>query len=550
MAKPTRFTQEMMDEYFAKGYWIQETTADLWDRNARLIPQKEALVDSRGRLTWRQVKQLSDRIALGLLRMGYKKDEIIFVLLPNCNDSFVMRLACEKAGVLSMTALMTIRENEIEYVIKNFDVKGIAIPWRFRSFDYYQAVADMRPRLPSLKDIFVIGSEVPPGTHSIDKMARQPATREFPVTLLKKTRYTPTEVVTIGLTSGTTGIPKTAEHMAATRIATGTAYQRSVRLNGDDIVLNGINAVAGRGGAFCYSQPRVGAKTICLEIWNTEEAFKLIQRERTSILLLAPAQLAMMVRDPSLSNYDLSSLRCIACSTAPLSEDLIIAAEKKLKVPVLNSYGMFDGGGVSGVTINDDAETRHKTMGKPYPEVEIEVIDDEGNEVPPGQDGELIFRGPCTTAGYYRDMERTLEAWGTLGKDGWFHSGDMVKLDKAGNIVLTGRKKDVFKRGGQAVYPAEVEDLLTTHPKVEQAAVVGMPDPIMGEKGCAYIVLKKGERFTFDEMKSFLQSKKIAPYKIPERLEIIDELPMKNFKVVKAALREDVARKLKAEGKI
>jgi len=550
MAKPTRFTQEMMDEYLAQGLWIKETTADLWDRNARLIPQKEALIDSRSRLTWLQVKQNSDRIALGLLGMGYKKDEIIFVLLPNCNNSFVIRLACEKAGILSMTALMTIRESEIEYIIKTFEIKGIAIPWRFRSFDYYQAMVEMRPRLPTLKDIFVSGDEVPLGTHSIEVMARQPATKESLVRLLKKTRYPVTEVVTIGLTSGTTGIPKTAEHMAATRILTGTAYQRSVKLKGDDVVLNVINAVAGRGGAFCYSQPAVGAKTICLEVWSTAAVFKLIQRERATILLLAPAQLAMMVRDPSLGNYDISSLRCIACSTAPLSEELIIEAEQKLRAPVLNSYGMFDGGGVSGVTIDDDAETRHKTMGKPYPEVEIIIVDDEGNEVPPGQDGELTFRGPGTTSGYYRDMKRTLEAWGTLGKDGWFQSGDVVRIDKAGNLIISGRKKDVFKRGGQNVYPAEIEDLLSTHPKVEQAAVVGMPDPIMGEKGCAYVIPKKEETFTFEEMKSFLENEKIAPYKIPERMEITGELPTKNFKVVKAALREDVTKKLKTEGKI
>ena len=366
MAKPTRFTQEMMDEYLTKGLWLKESIADLWDQNARLIPQKEALVDSKSRLTWLQVKELSDRIALGFLRMGYKKDDVMFVLLPNCNDSYVVRLACEKAGILALTALMTLREAEIEYVITNFDVKGIAIPWQFRSFDYYQAVADMRSKLPSLKDIFVTGGEVPPGTHSIEKMARQPETKEFPVTLLEKTRYTSTEVVTVGLTSGTTGRQKTAEHMPANRIATGTAYQRAVKLKGDDIVLNGINAVAGRGGAFCYSQPQIGAKTICLEIWNAEEALKLIQREKATIVLSAPAQLAMMVNHPSFSNYDTSSLRCVVCSTSPLSEDLIIEAEKKLGVPILNGYGSFDGGGVSGTTIDDDVKTRHNTMGKPY----------------------------------------------------------------------------------------------------------------------------------------------------------------------------------------
>ena len=550
MAKPTRYTKEMIDEYLNKGLWLKESIADLWDQNARLIPKKEALVDSKGRLTWLQVKELSDKIALGFLKRGYKKDDVIHVILPNCNDSFVVRLACEKAGILALTSLMTLREAELEYVITAFEVKGIALPWQFRNFDYYQAVTDMRSKLPSLKDIFVSGDKVPPGTHSIEEMKREPETKEFPLTLLAKTRYTSTEVVTIGLTSGTTGRQKTAEHMPANRIATGTAYQRAVKLTGDDIVLNGINAVAGRGGAFCYSQPEIGAKTICVEIWNAEEALKLLQREKATILFTAPAQLAMMVNLPSFGNYDTSSLRCVVCSTSPLDQALIIEAEKKLGVPILNGYGSFDGGGVSGTTIDDDVKTRHTTMGKPYAGVELKVVDDNGNEVPAGQEGELVYRGPLTTTGYYRDMERTLEAWGTLGNEGWFHSGDIVKLDKDGNLVISGRKKDVIIRGGQNIYPIEIEELLVTHPKVDKAAVVAMPDPIMGEKTCAYVVLKGQEKLTFDEMKSFLQGKKIAPYKIPERLDYIDEIPMQNFKILKKALREDVAKKLKAEGEI
>lgn len=550
MAKPTRFTQEMIDEYLNKGLWLRESIADLWDQNARLIPEKEALVDSKSRLTWRQVKELSDRIALGFLRLGYKKDEVIFVLLPNCNDSFIVRLACEKAGILALTGLMTLREAEMEYVITNFDVKGIVIPWQFRSFDYYQAVVDMRSKLPSLKDIFVTGDKVPPGTLSIEKMAREFENKEFPFALLDKTRYSSTEVVTIGLTSGTTGPQKAAEHTPANRIAVGTAYQRVINLKHDDIVLNCLSAVAGRGGAFCYSQPQIGAKTICLEIWNAEEALKLIEREKVSLLFTAPAQLTMMIYHPSFRNYDTSSLRCALCSTSPLERDLSMEAEKKLGVPILNGYGSFDSGGVSGTSLDDDAETRHTTMGKPYPGVEIKVVDDDGNEVPVGEEGELLYRGPLTAAGYYRDMERTLEAWGSLGKEGWFHSGDIVKLDKEGNIIMSGRKKDVIIRGGQNIYPIEIEELLLTHPKVEKAAVVGMPDPVMGEKACAYVVLTGQDKLTFEEMKTFLQSKKIAPYKLPERLECIDEIPMRNFKIVKAVLRDDVAKKLRAESKI
>lgn len=550
MAKPTRFTQEMIDEYLEKGLWLKESIADLWDQNAKLIPGKEALIDSKVRLTWLQVKELSDKIALGFLKRGYQKDEVIHVLLPNCCDSFVVRLACEKAGILALTSLMTLREAELEHVITTFEVKGIVLPLKFRSFDYYQAIADMRSKLPSLKDIFVVGDKVPPGTYSIEEMKIEPETAEFPATMLEKTKYTSIEVVTAGLTSGTTGLQKTAEHMPANRIATGTAYQRAVKLTADDVVLNCINAVAGRGGAFCYSQPSIGAKTICLEIWDAEDALKLLHREKATILFTAPAQLAMLVKHPDFDKYDHSALRCVVCSTSPLDHPLLDEAEEKLGVPILNGYGSFDGGGVAGTTIDDDLETRRKTVGKPYDGVEIKVVDDDGHEVPIGQEGELLYRGPLTTAGYYRDMEKTLETWGILGKEGWFHSGDIVKLTEDGKLVISGRKKDVIIRGGQNIYPVEIEELLVTHPKVESVSVVGMPDPIMGEKTCAYVVPKGQEKLTFDEMKSFLESKRIAPYKMPERLEYIDGIPMENFKILKKVLRADITEKLKAEGKI
>jgi len=309
MAKPTRFTQEMFDEYFAKGYWTGETTAEIWDKKAQLHPDKEALIDSRHRLTWSQVKQQSDRIALGLLELGFKRDEIIFMLLPNCNDSFVWRLACEKAGILCITALMTLREAEIEYILKNYNVAGIAIPWQFRRFDYFQTVSNMHPKLPDLRHIFVHGDKTPDRAISIDEMAQRPIEKDYTADYLEKTRYGPTDVAIIGLTSGTTGIPKTAEHVIAARILLGEAYHEMPKLTDEDVVFNVINAIAGLGAAFCYAAPRKLAKTVCLEVWDTKEAMKIMERERATVFLTTPAQLAMLVRDPELNNHDISSLR-------------------------------------------------------------------------------------------------------------------------------------------------------------------------------------------------------------------------------------------------
>jgi len=549
MAKPTRFTPDMMDEYFAKGYWTKETTSQIWDKNAELYPDKEALIDSRNRLTWAQVKQRSDRLALGLLELGYKKDELVFMLLPSCNDSFIFRLACEKASILCMTSLMTLREAEIEHILKHFEVAGIAVPWKFRRFDYSKTIDDIRAELPALKHLFISGDEVPPNALSLEQMEQQPVEKNYPPDHLDKTRYAAAEVSVIGTTSGTTGLPKTAEHMIATRMALGEAYHLMPKLTGDDVVLNVINAVAGLGAAFCYSLPREAAKTVLLEVWDAKDALKLIQKERVTLLLTTPAQLAMLVRDPELSQYDTSSLRCVCSSTSPMTYEIAVESEEKLGVPVLNTYGTFDGGGISKTTIDDDAETRRRTVGKLHWGNDVKLLDDEGNEVPPGQDGEFYFRGPSTTAGYFRNMEQTLETWGALGKEGWFRTGDQARIDEKGNIVLTGRKKDMIIRGGQNIYPSEIEGILFMHPKVRQAALVGMPDPIMGEKACAYISLMEGEYFTFEEMIAFLKTKKMASYKLPERLEIVSELPMRDSqKVAKASLREDIAKKLKDEG--
>lgn len=553
MAKPTRYSQDMIDEYFSKGLWTEETTSDLWDRNAKLYPEKEAFIDSEKRLTWSQLKFLSDRLAHGILDLGFKRDELIFVLLPNWVESYIMRCACEKAGVLCGTALMTLREREIEDILKSFDALGVAIPLEFRRFNYYNAINEMWPRLPRLRSIFVMGEKIPPGTLSIENMMRQPLEERYSTDRFQERKYKPAEVQTIAFTSGTTGTPKGAEHVLAARMALGRAYGEKPKINEHDIVLNIIGPVAGLSAAFCYngSATLVGAKVVLSDIWSPDETLRLIQEERVTILLAVPAQLAQIVRQPDITEYDLRSLRCICTSTAPLPYTLARDLEETLNVPVLNIYGQVDGGIISAVSIDDPPEVRRTTVGRPHWNTVIALVDDEGTEVPLGEAGEIVYTGPTTSSGYFKDREGTLRVWGTLGRDGRCRSGDLAQVDRDGYLTLVGRKKDIINRGGQNIYPAEIEGLLLTHAKLKNAAIVPMPDPVMGERACAYVTLAPGEHFTFEEMVSFLRDKKIAPYKLPERLEIRDELPLTdNQKIAKGPLREDIIQRLKSEGKL
>jgi len=548
MAKATRYTQDMVDEYISKGYWTGETTAELWDRNAETIGSEEALVDSRRRLTWLQIKEKSDAMAVNLLDMGFQRDELIFLLVPNCVESYIVRLACEKAGILCLTALTGIREREIEYILKSYGVKGIVVQAQFRGFDYGRAIHAMMSGLPDLKYIFSMGDDIPQNSLSIEKMYRKPA---GDLQRLEERRFRMDEVAIIALTSGTTGMPKVAEHPVAARIALGDSYHKKLGLKRGDIILNVINGVAGLGAPVCYSSVREGAKTVVMEIWNAKEALRIIEKEQPTILLTTPAQFAMLLQEGDFDKYDTRSIRVVYCGTSPLSYEIARAGEAKLNALVLNAYGSFDGGGTSGTAAYDTEETRLHTAGQPHYGNEVVIVDEEGKEVKRGEEGELTFRGPCACSGYYKDLERTIEMWGTLGKDGWFRTGDLAKLDEGNNIILTGRKKEVIIRGGQNIYPSEIEGLLFMHPKVKHVAVVSMPDPIMGEKACAFVVTKDQEKLTFNEMTAFLAEKKIAKYKLPERLEIRESLPLRDEqKVAKNILLEEIRRILKAEGKI
>jgi non-ribosomal peptide synthetase component E (peptide arylation enzyme) len=298
-----------------------------------------------------------------------------------------------------------------------------------------------------------------------------------------------------------------------------------------------------------FIAPRVGAKIAMLEHFEAEEALKLIEKEKVTIACVVPAMLSMMVRHPNLKDYDLSSLRYLESTGSSLPYQLAIEAEEKMGCPIIQIYGAADFGVVCIPNPEATREVRLVTVGKPYEGCEVKLIDDDGREVGEGEVGEIMARGPACASGYYKDAEATWQAW---TKDGWFKLGDLGKFDKEGNLAIVGRKKEIIIRGGQNIYPIEIESMLITHPKVSDVAIIGMPDPVMIEKACAYVTLKSGQSFTFEEMVSFLKDKNVASYKFPERLEIIDRLPMvaEGQKVDKKLLRQAIAQKLEEEGKI
>lgn len=548
MAKPTRYTPELIAEYMKSGHWTTETFSDIWEHNARVYPDREAVVDSKTRLTWAQAKQWIDRFALHLVSLGTKKDDVIALQLPNVVELFLLRIACEKAGVLCAQMLRTFRHYEMEYILKRVEAVGVVIPWHFGGFDYFKMIQEIRPSLPNLRHILVCDDRVPEGATSIKEMVRQPIEDRYPSSHLEGRRFRETEVSSIAVTTGTTGLPKLIENPICAYIKKTQSFSRALRLTSEDtiaVMSTGFGAVFLVG--FC-SAPKLGARIVMQEKFEAEEALRLIGEESLSVLSLVPSQAIVMARHPNLDNYDLSSLRVILLSGARLNYSEGLEIEERLGCPVMQAWSSQESTIGCATSLDDPREIRLTTVGKPSVDGdEIKLVDDAGKEVANGEVGEIWSRGPSGVSGYYRDPDATWQVW---TKDGWFKSGDLGRIDEYGNLAIIGRKTDVIIRGGQNISPAEIEGLLVGHPKVSSVAVIGMPDPVLGERACAYVAPEPGQELTFEDMVSFLREKHVAAFKLPERLEVMEKLPLvAEQKVDKSFLRKDIAQKLRAEGK-
>lgn len=538
----------MIKEYLRKGYWTYEAVCDLWDKCAERYPDKEALADSKIRLTWGEAKRLIDRLALGLLELKIQSDALIVFQLPPSVELFLLRVACEKAGILGLIAARHLRNREMEFIFNKVgNAAGYVIPWKFGGFDYFKMYEEMKPNIPPLRHLIVSGDTIPEGAISLRAMLEQPLEQKYPHSYLKGRKFAATDTSLIVHTTGTTGMPKLVELAACSRLCQGREWIKTLALTGDDILGMFIPAPAGPNTPFYYGAPYIGAKVVILERFDAEEALKLIQRERITFGTFVPTMLVMMTNHPNFSRYDLSSLRFVQVGGAPLPYHTAEELERKLKCPVYQTYGGVDHDPSAMHSIGDPPEVRHLTVGKPNAGSEFRILDDNRRELPRGEIGEVWGRGPACPPGFYRDEKGTWEAWRT----GWINTEDLGKLDEDGNLVLVGRKRDIIIRGGQNIYPSEIEDILCSHPSIADAAVVKMPDAVMGEKCCAYVVLAPGRHLSFDEIVSFLKENKFAPYKLPERVEFVEKLPkLGEQKVAKTVLEQDIIEKLEAEGKI
>ena len=547
--KPIRYKKEMTDEFLNDGFWTKETFYDFWAKNAQDIPDQEALVDSKYRLTWKKAVELVDAMAISWVEMGLEQHSRVIIQSPNSVYGFLARIACERAGLISLTVYPYLRKKELTYMVDRTKASAVIILHTYNKFNYLEMYEDLQKEFSHLKNIFlfddIVPDGAPEGTFSLTSMVEKRAKSPVDKSILEERRFDPVENIAIlTTTSGTTGIPKLVEWPPAPRICTSKGRVDIWGLNKTDITMAIAPHAGGAAGTLTYfAAPIAGAKTVMLEEFSPDAALALIEKEKATAIGVVPTHLIRML-EADVSKYDLSSLRFIRSAGGYLPPQVAEEAEVAFGASITSDLGTQDMGSVSGCRVEDSKDLRRRTVGRMLPGNKVRLADKENKEktVPDGEPGILYFRGPHAPAGYYRDEELTSTVF---DRDGWTTTEDIVKFDQ-GCLWILGRAKDMIIRGGQNIYPAEVEGLLNDHPAVASVAIVGYPDREMGEKCAAYVITKAGKEFNFKIMVDHLKSKEIAMFKLPEHLEVVDEFPAvgDSGKINKETLKKDIRARL------
>ncbi|MDP6175711.1 MAG: fatty acid--CoA ligase family protein, partial [Rhodospirillales bacterium] len=329
-----------------------------------------------------------------------------------------------------------------------------------------------------------------------------------------------TSIVT---SSGTTGGPKCIEYSVWSRLHSGRVYIDRLDMTPDDKVAYFVPLYTGPSDLSYHTAPQLGSAQLLLESFSPEAACALIQAEKPTGVTLVPTMLHRILGFSGFDPKDFESLRFVTCGGGVLPFEIGRRVEEQFGVKIIQAYGLMDCGAVTSHALNDSQEARLRAQGRPLDGTEVRVLDADGNVLPSGEVGQVCVRGPHSNGGYMGEAAITEEGW---GEDGFFRTGDLGHIDGDGHIILQGRSKDIIIRGGQNISAKEVEDVLAHHPSIKEAVAVKMPDPELGERVCAFAVTTPGASLTLEDIVQFMKSYDIAGFKIPERLELVDEMPL------------------------
>jgi 2,3-dihydroxybenzoate-AMP ligase len=537
LAGVTSFPPEFAARYRARGYWEDIPLGRFYAEVFASHGDRIALVSGSERVTYSELRHGVDRLALHLLELGVGPLDRWVVQLPNIPEFVYLYFALERLGAVPIMALAGHRWNEINAFLDLSGANGYAVSEKLGDFDSQQLIASIRDAHPQVHTVL--------GAQTIrDLVRRNP---RLDSGLLESIDIDPDEPCILQLSGGTTGVPKLIPRTNNDYVYNTKAAVAVNDVHADDCLLVALPiahnfplACPGISGFFWK-----GARVVLTESPRVDDVVPLIERERITHLELVPALLIRYINSPSVSGRDLSSVRVINTGGQKLQPEVKRRAESVFpNARVQEVFGMAEGL-LMFVRLDDPDEVRFETVGRPVcADDEILIVDDERQPVPYGEVGELLVRGPYTLRGYYGVPEYNAR---TFTPDGFYCSGDLMRRHPSGNYIVEGRKKDLINRGGEKISAEEIENLILSHTAVLNVACVPMPDPVLGERMCAFVVTKPGQTLTLSELTAFLTDKGLARFKLPERLELTDDLPLSKFgKVAKNVLTKQVAEKIQA----
>jgi 2,3-dihydroxybenzoate-AMP ligase len=535
--------QPIADRYRQLGVWRDETIDEAIARAAQRTPDKIAIIAQQARITYGELVEGSERLADGLYDAGLRAGDRIVVQLPNHPEFAMLYLAASKLGVMPVMALPAHRDAEIGFFLEHSGAVGYAIAPSYRNFDYIEMARRLEEHQPSLKFVLMSGDVAieEAGFLSIRKLIENRAARR------PHFRANPFDVALFLVSGGTTGLPKLIPRTHADYLYNARAMNEVCEIDSSTVMLVAIPVSHNFGLAAPGLMGTLlgNGAVVLLDSAAPDDILATIERERVTCMPGVPALYISLTERQQITRRDLSSLRQIIAGGAKF-----LPASAKLALQVFGCrvqqvLGMAEGF-ITATSLDDPEAAVLETVGTPVsPYDEFRLVDEAGREVAYGEVGELLVRGPYTIRGYYKAAEHNRRAF---TEDGFYRTGDMLLQDHSRRLVVTGRVKDMINRAGEKVSAEEVENLVIDHPKISAAALVPIADPVVGERGCLFVVCEQGETIGLSEIVAHLEQKRVAKYKFPERLEVVDSFPTTAVgKIAKKVLRERIERTLSRE---
>jgi acyl-CoA synthetase len=540
----------LVKEYTGFGYWKAESLTDYVRENARRWPQRAAYVSPETRLTWTEYETLSSRIAIGLIRLGLRPGERIAVQLPDRPITHVLYVALEKAGAVLVGVGIRSGERELERILHVTGASTLITPATYREADYGALFERLRGRLPLLRRHMVLANDENEARErvTVDALIRENPVDDAGAALIEQRRLGPNDLFMINSTSGTTGVPKCVMH-TQNRWCPFTRWAiDAADLTSDDVFMSLVPAPFGFGLWTAHVTPtQLGVPTVIVERPSPGLVLEMLQRERVTVLACVSTSFIQLLNEPTMDRFDLSTLKAMFTGGEAVPYQRSLEFERRTGAAVLQFYGSNESGALSYTTLADTQERRLKSAGRVIPEMHVRLFDTEGHEVPdaPVRVGQPGCKGPSICPGYLDDPAANQKLFTS---DGWLMVGDVVRVDEDGYLSVVGRVADIIIRGGANISAVKVEEEILAHPAVAYAAVVGMPDPVLGERVCAYVVPRADRAITLTELVTFMEERGNSKYLLPERLVVVAELPISTGgKVHKSELRADIERRLVSE---